>query len=542
MRLEIFLQQVVFTGFAFGANKLNPVHEVVGRDLPECPKLYFTYVLQFQHKVLQLYFNNRTFLSNLISIFWSLKMKANAYVTFRFNTNTKTHHKTSIEYGIQKNITETEMQRASAVFSQNGTEIQNPPPEIFSRKLDVSWNFDHNAIFASNISFLELHFISNRNRCYKAKVSINYLQHCYNYCGINAAFNLYSGGFSIKINLFFHSKTHFNFSVKGHYFIMDAGGSTHHKILQNIKPATSLSQEIIHFPSKGSCKIITWILANKTKTLIVAFSHILSLKPKVFDGPGFKSKVLKPTQDKIKSSSFQCVIQMVSPLGTAIHPRNKVVFAKESYPELAVAADQETSRLLASSSCWKSPCLFVLMSNTSQQVNITIKKFALSSMEILPCRFGGVFLFDTINPEHKFPFCFGYDPRTHPRSYYSQHNSFSFVLYWYHFYTSVLVDLYFSTTNCQAVEVDFCSLRMCYEINFVPNNCPNYFEQITKGTDIHLYFPKYAVDYNLIVAEIRPHTCTVIQVRYTSDTFGWNPSMRYESCCFFLLPKALQCS
>lgn len=240
------------------------------------------------------------------------------------------------------------------------------------------------------------------------------------------------------------------------------------------------------------------IVTTKYNSLSVTFySHA---KFKFYDGPGFLTNMYNSTSTKatIRSSGFQCIIEMTQPSHDEVLTFNfsevrnletvKIIQINNSYVSLHFLPDK--CYLFQNNICYSA---MSLDSNNTSYVNVSIDTFNYLGESDVDCLYGGLAFYNVETStnhyvyQELFKFC---TSRTldwiHLPLVYSTGNKLLVIFYFYQYYAKLTVKISAAATPCRSVKI---GLDLCGGSSFDPLR--RYYNFMHSKTVINDFYAKH---------------------------------------------------
>ncbi len=215
------------------------------------------------------------------------------------------------------------------------------------------------------------------------------------------------------------------------------------------------------------------IQVQKVNNLVVKVSRQKLIFFVVFDGPGFLCPIAVATDNTVRVSSFQCLVQLLTSVVSKHMARYLMFFSLPAKVSKIFHADHENVSLwLPTEQCKPILCVMSFQAQGSYRVNVTLTKMIFIGDKSLTCKYGGFLVAEetfsrysesvTVCQNHNYP-QFG-------RSFYSKNSSLKMVLFWYPHYSIINISVVSSETKCKAVQIDICTIFYLCEPLFLNTN------------------------------------------------------------------------
>ena len=219
------------------------------------------------------------------------------------------------------------------------------------------------------------------------------------------------------------------------------------KINENVIPLLSytINTSMKIFAQSFSIKVI------KLNRIVINIANIKNQNYIIFDGPGFNTKTLKIQNSIIKTSTFQCIIQVIDHLEIQ---RNTILEYYSIPIQNCITVTNVNFYLLVmpDTRCINSPIVINIHRNISHQTNITIVEWNYIHASNSSCIFGAMTFIEDNNRE-KTTMCNYF---LTARSFYFTNSSVNVVIYWYENYKTISTILEVSWIVCKHIELNPC--------------------------------------------------------------------------------------
>ena len=246
---------------------------------------------------------------------------------------------------------------------------------------------------------------------------------------------------------------------------------------------------LMQFPFKAILKVF-FLKIMTTHKLVIHFHIFKPDRYVVFNGPGFSSEILKDKNNVVTTSSFQCIVQILSK--GQQKGQSNVIFTyfptKVEHVTILKLDYLDTIKYCLPYREYNDLHVIHLHTKVGYQVNVTILNYT-STMDLYPhCSFGGLHFSEKLSERYEDGrvVCSSYDIG---RSYYSHNATLTFVYYQYKMYDFVQVTLQITQTQCKHVEINICyfynhcfyALSTCISHIFSNNKrkCNSYLNNVT---------------------------------------------------------------
>ncbi len=281
------------------------------------------------------------------------------------------------------------------------------------------------------------------------------------FCGYFCHLSIFSRVHTFEAKVILYASVYFLF----HSFFSIMQANTFVSFQHN-DPTLIYPIQVLHFGNK-MCKFQYYLRVDKFSHILISKIACKKCKMDALDGPGPLSSTLTETKNQYLCSTFQCQVYVVAENCANI----SLKFSSQPLSHTTqVNVSGEGMVILPSSHCLRSPCVVLLCTNDSQEINTTVvsvnnthhSNLVLTDfLESLSCTFSGlvsVVLSSEGENEESFSLCSSslFQKSGIHRSFFSRNSSLTLILYWYKCYTEIHVALHVSLTTCQFAVIDPC--------------------------------------------------------------------------------------
>ncbi len=298
------------------------------------------------------------------------------------------------------------------------------------------------------------------------------------YCGKQPPFSLYPPNHVVFVEyrLNITAKTHHH--IEMHHSVFDPG------ILKSIDPwihgsifNNKSDTLLLHVHRIGVYPVHTiesfLVQLHKVYNLILQPIDCSNRCILVFDGPGPLSPRLTAHNMTHQMSSFQSFVQTLTSL-KQVDSCLLNYFPTESSSVHTISVTERALFLYSQQICTLSPCIMLLKTQNSSQVNITLTHMNYFANGSLGCRYGGLSALELHPQIHEELICKPYAKQNVHPNLYSQRSQIFCILFWYKEYSFADVELHVSMVKCRAVRIDICAQAMCLH-----TDCETYFNSLS---------------------------------------------------------------
>ena len=248
-----------------------------------------------------------------------------------------------------------------------------------------------------------------------------------------------------------------------------------------------------------SVKILrTYFLKSLKTHYIRIYNNVVSLKSFVYNGPGFRSRLLPVHSSYVTLTTFQGVIQILTKNLSAIWKNEHLVYLQKEHTMHSVLKPKMFSKdyLHFPSKHMNNIDIYTLYTSKDYNLNVTIIHW-ISGLDTFPhCTYGGLHVSQKsfYSEEESNTVC-----HTHSigSSIYSENSSLIIVYYQYKEYDEVNITVQISQVKCKPVEINICKLYNFCLFSFIPctkthhvqnklQECNYYLKNVTKKLNINI--------------------------------------------------------
>ena len=429
---------------------------------------------------------------------------------------------------------------------------------IFYRCL-YTWHFNSSFYLSLVLNFYQVHFSSSAVDCVfgnfsislanDAKCDVSKNQQIFYVCGSYSSFSVYPktmGIFLLKLYTGIRIKYHLNVSFE----VVDAKFIVTHQLNYTSFLHTTLINVKDHY-----FLYIFRIQVKKNMYIKIEVEKRFNLI--VFDGPGFQSNILKKGKATYKTTTFQCIVQLLEIslfTGYLTHTAQTLTISQQ------IKVKNQMSLTLPA----KHQTPFTLSIGTSHGSYINISLISMKSKSQFfnypECIFGGISIFEELNNlfDEIQCICENFKPILgFSRNVYSSGPLVTIFFYWYKEYSEIKVELNISNTKCQVIIIDPCAAKyFCVpcihtrskKLNCKLNtdclstceggnsniSCQKYLNKVTQFTDVKLTtsMDKWRVTY---LFSMHYETCFVLQFKKQFSSEHLSSKVNDINRCFMSL-------
>ena len=345
------------------------------------------------------------------------------------------------------------------------------------------WHFYLDNRLSVNITFNKLYFISGPNDCLTGYLSIitpphkpnfdiakgthyrpNYrlkitLQNMQDYkenngllfCGYHSNTNIYPRGRFLALVIGLHRDVIYN--VNASFSVMDKGLST---VYENKK--RQIHSVLYQLTISGQFSIFTFTFQLKKIYYMILKCLKLAESLIVYDGPGIFSPIIRKESDTFTTSSFQCVVQILSlfhMVNVSYDQYIKYIPRKIKHIK-SIRLSKVVRKEFSTDECITNPCIIAIDTDQKFHINATVLTFEYlgDDQESSSCRYGGLVSVEQFHSENKEGLALCEDNFIVSRSFYSTHSKLILVIYSHEGYSKIKATLILSKTKCEPQEMN----------------------------------------------------------------------------------------
>ncbi len=270
------------------------------------------------------------------------------------------------------------------------------------------------------------------------------------------------------------------------------------------------------------------IKVRKIDSVLLNLTLLSQVTCIVYDGPSPSTPVLEPQGNISKTSTFQCVLHVLS-FSSAPSTNSSLKFQVTSiqnniYQILHInpCAEDRVSLNLSVEEYLHQTIIFHVSAHIDFHINATVKTMFYHSQFMHSCKYGGLFLAEAYNAEyHENPtLC---ENLVNSRSFYSHNSSFFVSFYWYQRLSNFSSEIHFTLTNCDIVQINGKKLsEICSTED--PEDIQSILNHLTKHSDFKLFVrsDEYCRCKSMKALSPERNGCFVLQFTNISDCMRLN--------------------
>ena len=356
----------------------------------------------------------------------------------------------------------------------------------------LSYLFHARPVFMLNYTVKSMYII---NEVYsmrrKAKLKIldcmtKYCSNRYQFFGYIPSFSFYSPG--RKVSIFIYSSSQDTFILKSTFSVLDR------HVVQNLnihEQRENMLKLMLNITYYQEILKVYFIQVKKIHQIMIDFMSIESNNYLVYDCPHFVARCKRNFVKKMRSSTFQCIIQILT--NYFFQSDKNVSFtykAVNTHSEWYISTNKSTNETIniPNRNCFKNMCILYIDSYDGQSVNLSIVDLVSSATLIPFCIYAGLSVGYTLQGEYKekFTVC-----DSHEGIFYSHNYTMIIVLCWYDDLSNINATIQLFQTDCKPVHIDPCILRhSCIELA-----CSSYLKSSTDIIELSYRPPFLTIRY-----------------------------------------------
>ena len=209
-----------------------------------------------------------------------------------------------------------------------------------------------------------------------------------------------------------------------------------------------------------------FILIRKLDHIIIKMNWSSTVRYVVHDGPGLLSDILHLTDNYTVTSTFQCLLLLLS--------LTEVYFmytSKTCSPSTNITINKTSNTVFyfPNNKCNRVLCVLTANADAGYQVNITTIVVKSTNAYNYNCLYGGLVTGERLASKYRESktvcesSCNGQGI-----SFYSKNTSLTAVVYWYQEYSKIFSTIMISQTKCKPVFIDLCYLHTLEILKYMP--------------------------------------------------------------------------
>ncbi len=394
---------------------------------------------------------------------------------------------------------------------------------------DFVWIFDTHRRFHTFLTFHTFLFSSQYFQCHMGKLVVfnsHYKDDNFTYCGTQAAFNLCPAYSSFVINI--TTYLCIEYKVVTYFSVQDAG-LIHSIHTRQLSENNDLISSIL--VAREDIQLTFLFQVAKAHLILLQIPHHPNALIGIFDGPSTVLFPLKFTGELFLSSTFQCMIQILTELKFLYEVGN--FSYQPQLPNITRKVQVYQNKTIHFHGHGASKTRVLKVSSRNYFLNISIDHLSAMGMKEDTCSFCGLLVAEFLpSGFHENPtVCSSHDGTvTQSRSFYSHTASVIVLFYWYFPLCNISTKLFLSVSKCELVQInktqihDLCTKPGAQNSHFSPKR--KLIDKTVQVTykDSWEIFLFYANKMDIETSQ----TCFIIQFPDLTD-----------SCDFFLFPEPI---
>ena len=398
----------------------------------------------------------------------------------------------------------------------------------FQSFINYTWIFHTHKSLALNITVENVQFASDYLECHWGRLTIYSFKSLgipFTFCGHQTNFNVNPGYRDVNIVIHSYMYSIFMFSA------------THTIITKSQIVGTNTSNfknSWIYFVKNDTVLYTFYIKVRRIHNIVVQFTETLFYRYDLFDGPGFLSTNLRNSGHMYETSTFQCVVQILTkPLQLTVDEYFNYTSKEINISHIFKISSNDSSVImnLPVNTCCQQHCAIYLLTEETVHINVTLLEMIYKGPTGEKCKYGGLITAEVMLNYYKesLTVCESHSRAKHNGiTYFSKKSSLILLVYWYEHYSKIHTTTVVSLTKCTTVQLDGCAVhKFCNPILSSWSNlskCNSYIKDISKS---HLRYPgkrqlSYQKDYlhhdsydlyDFVFFSLNGKECIVIQFR-----------------------------
>lgn len=325
------------------------------------------------------------------------------------------------------------------------------------------WIFKTDKLFHTNLTFHSLYFSSHSFQCHMGRVvvmNVNHKENNFTFCGTHPAFRLSPPYSHFIVNM--TTYTCIKSELDAYFSIQDA------HLLQNM-PWTrifsdkNLVSSVLFLENKIE---LTFLVQVAKLCMIVLDAADNASSVTLFDGPSTALAPLMFTGRLFHSSTFQCLMQMVSTLEFLVEVGQFTHRSHRSSGEEVFQVQSNDRKIHLQSSRFRKSRTITVVTSKHYFINASVYHMFYTGTEDYKCTFGGlVFAEYLVWGYNESPtLCTSHDHAiSQNRMFYSHGPFFIVFMYWYTHLSNINTDIHISVTTCKLIQFNQSKIKdLCY--------------------------------------------------------------------------------
>ncbi len=385
-----------------------------------------------------------------------------------------------------------------------------------------TWLFDLDKTLVINLTIMEMDLVNDICVLNYLLVTLptSFLGEA-KYCGKQPPFSLYPPEHFVFVQYKLDTTSQTHHYVKIHYSVSDPG------LLKSIDPSLFNDKSdilLLHVHQMGGFSTYTiksfLVQVHKLYMLILQPVDCSNRSILVFDGPGPFSPRITAHNKTHQMSSFQSFVQTLTSL-QQVDSCLLNYFPIQSSSVHTISVTKRALFLYSQEICTLSPCIMLLKTHISFQLNVTLAHMNYFVNGSLHCFYGGFSVLELHPQIQEELTCKPSAKHNVHQNLYSQRSQIFCILYWYKAYSFVDVDLHISMVKCRAVKIDICAQTMCFYMDLLnnPKHCETYFNSLYLQFGINITHKNTQLmagihrTMKMVNVDMQNQSCVVVQAR-----------------------------
>ena len=261
-----------------------------------------------------------------------------------------------------------------------------------------------------------------------------------------------------------------------------------------------------------------FISTKKLNHIIINMNSASTVRYVVYDGPGLLSEKLHVTDNYTVTSTFQCLVLLLT-LDKMMLPKSYFVYiSKKLTPTIITTVNRTSNNVFyfPNNKCNRVLCMLKANADPGYQVNITATLVKSTNDYNYNCLYAGLVTGERLASKYRESktVCASknsYDGQV--ISFYSKNTSLTIVVYWYQQHSKISSTIMISQTKCKPVFIDLCYLHTLHLLSKRKSHL--YLHEVTRFSGIDLNLQNDGT----LVYKVIERECGILQFLSIPTTF-----------------------
>ena len=301
------------------------------------------------------------------------------------------------------------------------------------------------------------------------------------------------------------------YQVDGMFMIIDFDEPVNVPILQR-----KLRPHLV-YKVKHKHTVLRYLISiRKLDHMIIKMTCSSTVRYVVHDGPGLFSDILHLSDNYTVTSTFQCLVLLLTLDKTMLPKMYFVYVSKKKPPSIKTTINNTSNNVFhfPNNKCNRVLCVLTANADPGYQVNITATLVKSTNDYNYNCLYTGLVTGERLASkyrESKIVCDSSYDGQV--ISFYSKNTSLTVVVYWYQQYSEISSTIIISQTKCKTVSIDLCYLHTLHLLSKRKSHMYLHDVSIISGTDLNLQ------NDGTLVYKVMERECSILQFLSIPTTF-----------------------